>query len=57
MLAATAFSLIVPGIAAAEKLGLSPWASGGLISFGIMLGALGLFLVDRKVSGATRRSW
>ncbi|EJL07857.1 ZIP family metal transporter [Pseudomonas chlororaphis] len=51
MLAATAFSLIVPGIAAAEKLGLSPWASSGLISFGIMLGALGLFLVDRKVSG------
>ncbi|QQZ42991.1 ZIP family metal transporter [Pseudomonas sp. SK3(2021)] len=51
MLAATAFSLIVPGIAAAEKLGLSPWASSGLVSLGIMLGALGLFLVDRKVSG------
>jgi ZIP family zinc transporter len=53
MLAATAFSLIVPGISAAEGLGLTPWASSGLISFGIMLGAFGLFLVDRKVSGAS----
>jgi len=53
MLAATAFSLIVPGISAAEGLGLSPWASSGLISFGIMLGAVGLFLVDRKVSGVS----
>jgi len=53
MLAATAFSLIVPGIAAAENLGLAPWGASGLISLGIMLGALGLFLVDRKVSGAS----
>ena len=53
MLAATAFSLIVPGIAAAEGLGLSPWGASGLISFGIMLGACGLYLVDRKVSGAS----
>lgn len=53
MLAATAFSLIVPGIAAAESLGLTPWAASGLISFGIMMGAFGLFLVDRKVSGAS----
>jgi len=53
MLAATAFSLVVPGIAAAESLGLSPWGAGGLISFGIMLGAFGLYLVDRKVSGAS----
>ncbi|WLG85729.1 ZIP family metal transporter [Pseudomonas cucumis] len=53
MLAATAFSLIVPGIAAAENLGLTPWAASGLISFGILLGAFGLFLVDRRVSGTT----
>jgi len=53
MLAATAFSLIVPGIAAAERLGLTPWGASGLISFGIMLGAFGLYLVDRKVSGAS----
>lgn len=51
MLAATAFSLIVPGIAAAQNLGLSPWSSSGLISVGILLGAFCLFLVDRKVSG------
>lgn len=53
MLAATAFSLIVPGIAAAENLGLTPWVASGLISFGILLGAFGLFLVDRRVSGTT----
>lgn len=53
MLAATAFSLIVPGITAAQSLGLTPWAASGLISFGIMLGAFGLFLVDRKVSGTS----
>ena len=53
MLAATAFSLIVPGISAVEGLGLSPWVASGLISFGIMLGAFGLFLVDRKVSGVS----
>lgn len=55
MLAATAFSLIVPGIAAAEQLGLTPWAASGLISFGILLGAFGLYLVDRKVSARPER--
>ncbi|WP_053154582.1 ZIP family metal transporter [Pseudomonas sp. P1.8] len=53
MLAATAFSLIVPGIAAAEHLGMSPFSASGLICVGIMLGSFGLFLVDRKVSGAS----
>ncbi|BBP61468.1 ZIP family metal transporter [Pseudomonas sp. St316] len=52
MLAATAFSLIVPGVAAAEQLGLTPWAASGLISFGILLGAFGLYLVDRRVSAS-----
>ena len=52
MLAATAFSLIVPGISAAQNLGMNSWAASGLISFGIMLGAFGLYLIDRKVSGA-----
>jgi ZIP family zinc transporter len=55
MLAATAFSLVVPGIAAAEQLGLTPWAASGLISFGILLGAFGLYLVDRKVSASPER--
>jgi ZIP family zinc transporter len=53
MLAATAFSLIVPGITAAENLGMTPWAAGSLMCLGIMLGAFGLFLVDRKVSDAS----
>ncbi|ALQ01561.1 Metal transporter, ZIP family [Pseudomonas brassicacearum] len=55
MLAATAFSLIVPGIAAAEQLGLTPWAASGLISFGILSGAFGLYLVDRKVCACPER--
>ncbi|CAM3291781.1 ZIP family metal transporter [Pseudomonas floridensis] len=50
MLAATAFSLIVPGLDAAEGLGLTPWGAGGLISLGIVMGALGLFAVDYSVS-------
>ncbi|MCQ3030613.1 ZIP family metal transporter [Pseudomonas syringae] len=50
MLAATAFSLIVPGLAAAESLGFSPWGAGGLVSLGIFLGAVGLFVVDHMVS-------
>ncbi len=50
MLAATAFSLIVPGLAAAENLGFTPWGAGGLVSLGIFLGAIGLFVVDHLVS-------
>ncbi|RMQ43707.1 Zinc family metal cation transporter permease [Pseudomonas cichorii] len=50
MLAATAFSLIVPGLEAAEGLGFSPWGAGGLISMGIVIGALCLFMVDYSVS-------
>lgn len=50
MLAATAFSLIVPGLNAAEGLGFSQWGAGALISFGILAGAVGLFVVDTLVS-------
>ena len=50
MLAATAFSLIVPGLSAAESLGYSPWGAGGMVSLGIFLGAIGLFVVDHSVS-------
>jgi ZIP family zinc transporter len=53
MLAATAFSLIIPGLDAAQVIGFSQWGAGGLMSFGIMLGALCLYLVDRRVSGVT----
>jgi ZIP family zinc transporter len=50
MLAATAFSLIVPGLGAAQGLGFTPWGAGALVSFGILLGAAGLFVVDTLVS-------
>ena len=50
MLAATAFSLIVPGLSAAQGLGFTPWGAGALISFGILMGAVGLFVVDTLVS-------
>lgn len=50
MLAATAFSLIVPGLSAAQGLGFSQWGAGALISFGILAGAVGLFIVDTLVS-------
>lgn len=53
MLAATAFSLIIPGLDAAAAIGFSRWGAGGLMSLGIMSGALCLYLVDRKVSGVT----
>ena len=53
MLAATAFSLIIPGLDAAAAIGFSRWGAGALMSLGIMSGAFCLYLVDRKVSGVT----
>jgi ZIP family zinc transporter len=53
MLAATAFSLIVPGLGAAQALGFSAWGAGALVSVGILAGAVGLFIVDRLVSQET----
>ena len=53
MLAATAFSLIVPGLGAAQSLGFTAWGAGTLVSAGVLLGALCLFLIDLKVSGAS----
>ncbi|MBD8475912.1 ZIP family metal transporter [Pseudomonas sp. CFBP 8770] len=53
MLAATAFSLIIPGLDAAAAIGFSRWGAGGLMSLGIMSGAFCLYLVDRRVSGVT----
>ncbi|MDD1967132.1 ZIP family metal transporter [Pseudomonas putida] len=50
MLAATAFSLIVPGLGAAQGLGFTPWGAGALVSAGILAGAVGLFIVDTLVS-------
>ncbi|AIS16576.1 ZIP family metal transporter [Pseudomonas rhizosphaerae] len=53
MLAATAFSLIIPGLDAAAAIGFSRWGAGALMSLGIMSGAFCLYLVDRRVSGVT----
>ncbi|MGY2956778.1 ZIP family zinc transporter [Pseudomonas sp. TE6349] len=50
MLAATAFSLIVPGLEAAQAIGFGAWGAGGLISAGLLAGALCLYLVDLKLS-------
>lgn len=53
MLAATAFSLIIPGLDAAQVVGFGKWGAGGLISFGLLFGAFCLYLLDRKVVGAS----
>jgi ZIP family zinc transporter len=49
MLAACAFSLIVPAIASAESRGAGSWAAGSIVGAGILLGALALLAVDRLV--------
>lgn len=47
MLAACAFSLIVPGLEAAEALGAGMWGASATVATGILLGAACLLLVDR----------
>lgn len=47
MLAATAFSLVLPGLDAAERAGYSAWAAAALISTGVLLGAVVLLALDR----------
>ena len=49
MLAACAFSLVIPAIAAASAQGSGPWGAGGLVGAGILLGGLMLLAVDRAV--------
>jgi len=49
MLAACAFSLIIPGLAAAQTQGMGPWASGLVVSAGILLGGMMLLAIDRLV--------
>jgi len=46
MLAATAFSLIVPGLAAAGDLGHSKWGAGAIVSTGVILGVLAMLWLD-----------
>lgn len=49
MLAASAFSLIIPGLAAAEAQGAGAWEAGFIVGAGILLGAGFLFVIDRLV--------
>ncbi|MGR4871419.1 ZIP family metal transporter [Variovorax sp. LARHSF232] len=50
MLAASAFSLVIPGLAAAREagaLGGGAWAAGGVVGAAILLGAFALLALDR----------
>ena len=50
MLAASAFSLVIPGLAAARASGAfggSAWAAGGIVGSAILLGGMALLLMDR----------
>lgn len=49
MLAACAFSLVIPGLEAAAATGSGPWAAGGIVGAGILGGALVLLLIDRNL--------
>lgn len=50
MLAATAFSLVLPGLESAESMGHSPWGAGLLVSAGLMIGAVALLLLGKVMS-------
>lgn len=47
MAAASAFSLVVPGIAAAEALGAPPWQAAGTVGIAILVGGSFVLLMDR----------
>ena len=47
MLAAAAFSLILPGLEAAQQIGYGRWGAAALISGSLLLGALALLGLDR----------
>ncbi len=49
MLAASAFSLVAPGIAAARGLGYGPWGAGLTVAGAVLLGAAVLLLMDRTL--------
>jgi ZIP family zinc transporter len=50
MLGATAFSLIIPALAAARTAGAGSWMASGLVGVGLMAGAAFLLLLDHLVS-------
>ncbi|GAA4341306.1 ZIP family metal transporter [Pigmentiphaga soli] len=47
MLAASSFSLVIPGLEAARGLGAGPWRAGLTLGAAILLGALMLLLMER----------
>ncbi|HQZ02327.1 MAG TPA: ZIP family metal transporter [Thauera sp.] len=47
MLAATAFSLTIPGLTAAAQEGHGPWAAGAIMAAAILLGGVTLLALDR----------
>lgn len=49
MLAASAFSLIIPGLAAARASGADAWGAGGLVGAAVLLGAFALLMLDRML--------
>jgi len=49
MLAACAFSLVIPALSSAQDLGAGPWGAGGIVGAGILIGAAMLLLLDRAV--------
>ncbi len=49
MLAACAFSLVVPGIAAARDLGAGPWGAGLTVGGAILLGAAALLWLEHAI--------
>lgn len=49
MLAASAFSLALPGIQEARRHGAGPWLAGSVVGVAILLGAVLLVLLDRVV--------
>ncbi len=56
MLAATAFSLVLPGLESARSMGHSPWSAGLLVSAGLMLGAIALLALGKVMSDEPLRS-
>lgn len=49
MLAACAFSLVVPALAAATAQGAGPWGAGLVVGTAVLLGGLGMLAMDRLV--------
>jgi ZIP family zinc transporter len=49
MLAASAFSLVIPGLAAAQSLGAGRWEAGATVGLGMLLGAALVLSLERIV--------